>query len=85
LRRSFGSGWLTKVNSVEIKVLLTKEVIIYKIIQTFYSLSLLSLTKKPLDIIQPHFAAREYLALQPCKPQAKEFETQNIQPSFKII
>lgn len=73
------------MNSVEIEALLTEEVMMYKIIQTFHGLSLLGLTEKPLDVMQPHFAAREYSALRPREPRAKEFETQNIQPSFKII
>jgi hypothetical protein len=58
-------AWPTKVNLVEIKAILIKKVIIYKIIQTFYGLLLLSLTKKHLDIIRPCFITREYLALRP--------------------
>jgi hypothetical protein len=57
--------WPTKMNSVEIKAILIKKVIMYKIIQTFHSLLLLGLTKKPLDIMQPCFIAREYPALRP--------------------
>jgi hypothetical protein len=58
-------AWPTKVNSVEIEAMLIEEVMMYKIIQTFHGLPLLGLTEKPLDVMRPRFAAREYPALRP--------------------